>query len=152
MTHILVAFTLCTILGIRYTQFNTANTVLVMIGAVLPDLVKVGMLADWLGYGIWDYLWPIHLPVGSVIIAGMISLLFKEKKMAFLFFVLGIGTHFALDLLLYNVSGGIALFYPFYWGEWQLDLVTTDSYYTTIIALIFALFAYLLSRRFKAYT
>ncbi len=146
VTHIAVAYTLCTILGFKYREFNTANTVLVMVGAVIPDVVKVGIIADILGYGVWDYLWPIHLPVGSLIVAGMMSLLFQDKKKTLLFFTLGVATHYGLDLLLFNVSGGIALFYPFYWGQWQLDLVTTDSYYTTIIALVLALVVFLISR------
>lgn len=148
ITHIAVAYTLCTLLGLRYKQFNTANTVLVMVGAVIPDAVKVGMIFDLAGLGIWEYIWPLHLPVGSLIIITIIALLFKEKKSAFLFLLLGVATHFGLDLLLKNVAGGIILFYPFYWGSWQLGLVATDDYIITIISLVLALIAYLISRRY----
>ncbi|MCE5213849.1 MAG: metal-dependent hydrolase [Methanobacterium sp.] len=147
ITHIAVAYTLCALLGLKYKQFNTPNTVLVMIGAVIPDLVKVGMIFDYLGSGVWEYIWPLHLPIGSLIITTIMALLFKEKKSAFLFLLLGMVTHFGLDLLLENVGGGIILFYPFYWGGWQLNLVATDDYHITIISLVLALLAYLVSRR-----
>lgn len=145
ITHIAVAWTLCTILGFKYKQFNTTNTVLVMVGAVIPDAVKVGMIIEYLGYGTWDFITPLHLPMGSLIITAMITLLFKEKKTVFLFLLLGLATHFGLDLLLMNVTGGITLFYPFYWGQWQLDLVATNDYNITIVALAVALVVYLIS-------
>jgi hypothetical protein len=150
ITHIAVAYTLCTLLGIRYKQFNTANTVLVMVGAVIPDMVKVGMIFDFFNMGIWDYIRPIHLPIGSFIIITILALLFKEKKSVFLFLLLGVITHFGLDLLL--IGWGITLFYPFYWGQWQLGLVATDDYILTFISLVLALVAYLLSRRYGKFS
>lgn len=146
ITHIAAAYILCTILGFKYREFNMATTVLAMVGSVLPDVVKLGLIPDFLGYDIWDHIWVVHLPVGSLIIAGMVSLFFNDKKKAFMFLVLGVATHYALDLLLFNVSGGIALFYPFYWGEWQLNLFTTDNYYVTLFALLLALLVYLIFR------
>lgn len=146
ISHIAAAYILCTLLGFRYRQFNTANTVLAMIGAVLPDVVKLGLIFEFFGYDLFDRIWAVHLPVGSVIIAGMVSLFFQDKRTAFLFLVLGLTTHFVLDLLLYNVSGGIALLFPFYWGQYQLDLITTDNYYVTLVFLLLALTVYLISR------
>ena len=145
VAHIAAAYIICAVLAFRYRQFNTPNMVLVMVGAVLPDLVKVAMIGDVLGYSYWDLIWPMHLPVGSLLIAGMASLLFKERKTAFLFFILGVATHYILDLLLYNVSGGLALLFPFYWGTWQLDLFTTENYYFTLAVLLVALAVYLIS-------
>lgn len=147
ITHIAVAYTVCAILSIRYREFNTPNTVLVLVGAVLPDFIKASLIFEFLGYNVWDYLWPIHLPVGSFILAGIISLLFQDKRAAFLFLSLGVVVHFALDLLLFNVSGGIALFYPFYWGAWQLDLITTENIYVTLLALFTALVVYIIKNR-----
>ena len=146
ITHIAVAYTLCTILGFKYKQFNTANTVIAMVGSILPDLVKVGLVGEYFGFGIWNFLWPIHLPVGSLIIAGIISLLFQNKKTTFLFLSLGVATHYVLDMLNYNVSGGMALLYPFYWGQWQFHLISTDNFYLPLAALLLALIVYLISR------
>lgn len=153
ITHIAAAYILCTVLGFKYRQFNTPNTVLAMVGALLPDVVKLGLIGDILGYDIWDNIWAAHLPAGSLIIAGMVSLFFRDKRTAFLFLTLGVATHYALDLLLFNESGGIALFFPFYWGQWQLDLFTSDNYYVTLVALLLALLVYLISRwRVKTYS
>jgi len=147
VTHIAVAYILCTIIGFKYRQFNTSNTVLAMVGAVLPDVVKLGLVGEFLGYEVWDQIWAVHLPLGTLIIAGMVSLFFQDKRTAFLFFVLGAATHYTLDLLLFNVSGGIALLYPFYWEEWQLDLFTTENFHVPIVVLAVAVLTYLVSRR-----
>lgn len=149
ITHITVAWILCTVLGFRYKQFDTNNTVLVMVGAVIPDAVKIGMISDFLGYGAWDFILPLHMPAGALITTTMISLLFHEKKSAFLFLTLGLVTHFGLDLLLTSVSGGITIFYPFHWGQWQLNLISNVDYNINIIALSLALVVYLISWEVK---
>ena len=41
MAHIAFAFILCALLALRWPVFGGRNTVLVMIGAVLPDIFKV---------------------------------------------------------------------------------------------------------------
>lgn len=147
IVHLGVAYIICTVLSYRYKIFDTPNTVLVMVGSVIPDLVKLGIITDLLGYGLWDYLWPIHLPIGGFIIAGIISLLMKDKKTAFLLLAMGVVLHFLMDLLLYNVSGGITLFFPFYWGSWQMDLFTTENIYPAILISIVALVVYLIKYR-----
>lgn len=146
ITHIAVAWTLCTIMGFKYKQFNPANTALAMVGSVLPDLIKISILTEYLGYGVWDFIAPIHLPAGSLVIAAMVAIFFKEKKTVFLFLAFGLITHYGLDLLLRNISGGIYLFYPFYWGQWQLGWIATDDYHITILALAVAFLVYLVSR------
>lgn len=146
ITHIAVAYILCTLLGFKYKEFNTGNTALTMVGSVIPDFIKVGIITEYLGIGVWDFIAPIHLPIGSFIIAGILSLFFKERKTAFLFLSLGVITHYGLDLLLRNVSGGIYLFYPLYWGQWQLGLVATDDFTISMVALIVAVVVYMISR------
>ena len=78
ITHIAVAWTICMILGLKYKQFNASNTMIVLVGALLPDIYKLYLLNPHL---LQYILIPIHIPTGSFIIAGMISLFFKEKKM-----------------------------------------------------------------------
>lgn len=143
ITHIAAAYILCTLLGFKYKQFNTSNTVIAMVGALIPDIIKINIILEYLGFNLWDFLNPIHLPIGSFIIAGMISLFFEEKKVVFLFLSLGVVTHYALDVLL--VGGGMYLLYPFYWGHWQFELIPNTDFTITIFALILALMVYIIS-------
>jgi hypothetical protein len=38
---------------------------LVMVGALIPDLVKIGLGFELLGMDVWDFVAPFHTPVGS---------------------------------------------------------------------------------------
>lgn len=50
--------------------------------------------------------------------------------------------HYALDVLLIHVSGGLVLLYPLSWGVWALQLVRPDNWLGTTILVAAALFAY----------
>ncbi len=142
IVHVAVTWSLCRVLRFKYPQFNPGNTALAMAGSVLPDVVKMGILFDLLGHDWWDYIYALHEPVGSFLVAGLASLLFKEKKTAFLFFSLGILTHYALDILMIQVSDGLYLFYPVSWLGFHLDLFTNDDYLIWLLALAVALVVY----------
>lgn len=145
ITHIAVAWILCRLLRYRYRSFNPENTMLVMVGALIPDIVKVAIPFQAMGWNIWNIIEPVHLPAGSFIIAGMASLLFHDRKTAFSMLGLGVFTHYILDLTLKNVGQGIYLFYPFYWGSWQLGWTTSEDYHVTAAALVLALLLYIVS-------
>ena len=85
VVHVLVAWTLCTILGFKYKQFNTPNTVIAMIGSLLPDIFKIIIPLQYLGVYIGNFIYPIHLPIGSLIIASIITLFLKKEKLCFYF-------------------------------------------------------------------
>ncbi len=119
---------------------------IVIAGALIPDIFKVVIGLQFLGIDVKDYFEPIHMPTGSVIVAGMISLFFPAKKKTFLFLGLGVLTHYVLDLLLEHVSGGIYLLFPFSWGQWQLELTTSSDYLITLLALAIAGLVYLIGR------
>ncbi len=145
VVHVAVAWSLCRILRFKYPQFNQPNTVLVMVGSVFPDALKVSILFELMGQDWWDYIYVVHLPIGSFLLAGIASLLFQKKKEAFLFLSLGIITHYALDLLLIQMGYGMYLFYPASWMGFTMNLVPNDDYYITIVALIIAIVVYVLS-------
>lgn len=146
IVHLAVVWIVCRLLRLRYPQFNPANTVLVMVGSLFPDAIKISILAELAGYNVWDYIYVLHLPVGTFLLAGIAALFFQEKKMAFLFLSMGIVVHYLLDLLLIQVGYGMALFYPVNWTGFTLNLVPNDDYYITILALFLALMVYLVSR------
>lgn len=146
ITHIVVAWTICRVLRFKYDTFDSANTMIVIAGALIPDLVKLVLALKLIGIGVYDYLAAIHLPAGSFVIAAMISLLFPKKKQTFLLLGLGVLTHYALDLILEHVSGGIYLFYPFSWWQWQLELTNSSDYLITLLALAIAGLVYLIGK------
>lgn len=145
VTHVAVAWTLCRVLSFKYKEFNSANTLIVITGALIPDISKVALGLRLLGIDS-DYFATIHVPTGSLIVAGIFSLLFPEKKKAFLFLGLGILTHYILDGLLEHVSGGMYLLFPFSWWSWQLELTTSADYWVTLIAVSIAVIVYLIGR------
>lgn len=149
ITHIVVAWTLCMILEFKFKQFTTENTVIVMIGALIPDIFKIYILLELIRIYKADFIAPIHMPVGSLIMVSIISLFFKEKKMVFMLLILGVTTHYALDSLLTYISGGMMLLFPFSWATWQIKIIPIDDYNTMIIALILAAIVYTVSVHYK---
>jgi hypothetical protein len=148
LAHVLFAYVLCSVLGLKYKVFaNKGNTALVMVGALIPDLVKIGLGFDLIGMAVWDFVAPLHTPVGSVLSAGLIALLFTEFFIVFALLVVGFTTHFVLDLLLGHVSGGMPLFFPVSWTEYQLGLIHSDNYWAALILLVFAAFLFVLQNR-----
>ncbi len=146
VTHIAVAWTLCRVLNFKFKEFNAANTLIVITGALIPDISKVVLGLRLLGIDASDYFATIHLPTGSLLVAGIVSLLFPEKKKAFLFLGLGILTHYILDSILEHVSGGIYLLFPFNWWQWQLEITNSSDYWITLLAVSIAGLVYLIGR------
>jgi hypothetical protein len=141
ITHVLVAWSLATILGFRFKQFSQNNVAIVMLGALIPDIYKVTLVLESFGINVQGFLSPIHLPVGSLLIAAIISLFFIEKRLIFLFLAIGIGTHYALDLLLF--SGGMEIFYPFSTLKFQIGIISVTDFSITILSIILASIVFL---------
>jgi hypothetical protein len=146
LAHVLFAYILCSVLGMKFRLFTKDNTAIVMVGALIPDLVKIGLGFDLFGIAVWDFLAPLHTPIGSVLSAGLIALLFAEVFIVFGLFILGATTHFVLDLLLGHVSGGMLLFFPVSWQEYQLGLIHSDNYGVALILLFLAAFMFVLQK------
>ncbi len=49
LAHVLFAYVLCKVSGIRF-KFNNENTAIVMVGSLIPDVVKIGMSFDFVRY------------------------------------------------------------------------------------------------------
>lgn len=143
--HVASAWILCRILSLKYKEFNTANTVLVMIGSILPDLYKIFIFYP----GMENYLMIFHLPIGTLIVAGMLSIFFHDKKKAFLLFTLGFITHYVLDMLQMDFNGGMFIFYPFNWYQLTFGLISTDNWYFTLLILGIAVLVYVATKYIK---
>ena len=106
---------------------------LVVIGALIPDLVKISLAFTWLGLNNPHIFYPLHTPIGALIFGGLFSLFFIDSKKVFIFLSFGILSHFILDIILVHVAGGIKLIFPFSWDEWQIYLMRSDDYFVTIL-------------------
>jgi hypothetical protein len=147
LAHVLFAYILCSILGLKFRVFNRENTAVVMIGALLPDIVKVGLGFDLIGVEVWDFIAPLHTPVGSLFVAALISVFFYETGIVLLLLISGFTTHYLLDLLLGHVSGGMCLFFPFSWHEYQLGVIHSDNYGVALILTCVAAFVFVVQNR-----
>jgi len=133
-----------TLIGWVTGKFTKKDIGLVVIGALIPDLVKINIAFVLFRLDHHYFFDPIHTPIGAFLIGGIISLFFKDYKKAFIAFSIGIATHFIFDFFLVHVAGGIKLLYPLSWKGWQIYLIRSDDYYMTIIALLFAIIVFLL--------
>jgi len=117
---------------------------LVVIGSLIPDISKLYLLFDrLLPEKTIDFFLPIHTPFGAVLIACIIGLFFPDIKKAFIPLIIGVATHFILDLFLLNVSGGMPLLFPLSWEGWHLDIIRSDDYTMTILAIVAAVVVYI---------
>lgn len=151
IVHICVAYLVCRIIYFKYPLFDSPNTILAMVGALLPDIIKLQIIFSQFGIDLMDFLPVFHIPLTSFIVAGIVSLFFENKKIAFLFLVIGAISHFAMDSLLVSVGEGMYLFFPFSWQTFHLDLISPDDYLITTVILTLTFFVYFLGLWIKKY-
>ncbi|MGZ4853371.1 MAG: metal-dependent hydrolase [Halobacteriota archaeon] len=144
MGHVAFVFIVCALLALKWPVFGGRNTVLVMIGALLPDLFKFYLPLQLIGVNAVDVLALFHIPVGTLLVCGLCALLFEAgtRKRVFLLFAFGMVTHYALDVLLISVTGGLMLGYPLSWEMWQLDVVRPNNWLGTTILVAAAFLVY----------
>jgi hypothetical protein len=58
-------------------------------------------------------------------------------------------THYALDVLLISVTGGLMLAYPLSWEMWQLDLVRPNNWLGTTILVAGAVLVWLVLQAWR---
>ena len=146
LSHVLLAWIICQILSLKFKFFGGKNTAIVMVGALIPDLIKFGLLFQWMDIDIWAFIVPLHTPAGAIVSAAVISLFFEEKMNAFKLLLFGVATHFLFDLPLAHVSGGMRMLFPFHWAQYQVYIIPTDDYIVPILASAIALVIYVVKR------
>lgn len=118
LTHALVGYALGTLLSLQYDWLDRRWVTVVMVGATLPDIDKVHLFVSdpatqqLLGIPFtWELL---HLPVGTLVVCLLGSLLVGDqyRRRVFGLLVLGASTHYGLDALAVFTSG---YSYPFLW-------------------------------------
>ncbi len=139
IAHILVAWICSKLFQMRFKKISDKQIILVMVGAVLPDIVAVNYLTSWIGINASGFLLPFHTPVGSMIVAAIVSLMFSKNSRALYLMIAGIATHFALDALLLHAGGGMVLLFPFSWTwGFQLNFIPSDSWIPVTIGVLAA--------------
>lgn len=151
MAHVAFVFILCALLALKWPVFGGRNTVLVMIGALLPDLFKLSLPLRLIWVNAGDALMLFHIPIGTLLVCGLCALLFEvgTRERVFLLFAFGMVTHYALDALLISVTGGLVLLYPLSWETWQLDLVRPDNWLGTTILVTVAIVVWLMLKAWR---
>ncbi len=120
LTHAFIGYSIGIILSWRYKRIRTPQVTAIMVGAALPDLVRIRLLLDpikieqYLGI---PFSWgPLHTAGGVLIIIAIGSLLTvpKDSKMIFILLAIGAISHLFLDSLLITASGySYAVLWPF---------------------------------------
>ena len=117
---------------------------LIVIGSLIPDLVKINLLFIGLNLNDHQFFEALHTPIGAILVAGILALLFNDARKAFIPLIIGISTHFILDFFLVHVHGGMKLLFPFNWEGWQYSLIRSDDYRMTIVTILAAFLIYII--------
>ncbi|WP_311171833.1 hypothetical protein [Halobellus ordinarius] len=109
LTHVLLAYALG-VLAVRLTSLPDRYLPVVMVGAVMPDVMKATVLLDIsVGSisGIPYSFWAVHTLGGAVVLGGIGALTIRDsdRGVAFLSLVGGGTTHLFLDLFVIRVDG-----------------------------------------------
>ena len=117
-THVLAGYVIGVLLSWRYEWVTYPFITVVMIGATLPDLSRVGLVvpADAVSVllGVpWSWT-PLHRIGGTAVVVLLGALLVPKRHRRAVGVLLAVGafSHYALDLFLYKPSG---LTGPFLW-------------------------------------
>ena len=130
-------------LGLPYIAaklLRIKNVRLVLLGAIIPDIARLGVLIRKFTYigqvNTYSYLEPFHSPFMFLLIALTISLLSKQSKKAMQLLVFGGATHFFLDALEKNFGFMKFLFYPFILKTFSFQLFWPESSISILLMAI----------------
>ncbi|MFC7231869.1 metal-dependent hydrolase [Saliphagus sp. GCM10025308] len=134
LTHLLVGYSIGTLLSFRYERLRPAHVSLVMVGAASPDLNRIelvvsdGFVARVFGLPFsWE---PLHTLVGSALVTGLLVLLVtpEQRKWAVALVAVGVVSHHVLDLLLITPAGQS---YAVFWPILEYRVPSGDLYQST---------------------
>lgn len=120
---------------------------LVVVGTLLPDLVKIQLIFDFLNADTQHFFDALHTPIATIFVALAISTLFPDIIEAFILLYTGALSHYFLDFFLEHPYGGMRLLYPFSWNEYQIHLIPSTNYWMTVVAIIIAIIFYVIFKK-----
>jgi hypothetical protein len=134
LTHVLTAYALAALPSLLDDRLTSATTTVAMVGAVLPDLNRIGLLvpsdaveaALGVPFG-WDALSTVG---GVAVVATLVTLLVppRLRRRTAAMLVLGAGSHLCLDYLLLFPSGYT---HPYLWPVTAAGLPGPNLYLST---------------------
>jgi hypothetical protein len=155
LSHAFVAFTIVTLLRLRYDWLTSQYVTVGMAGAFIPDIAKLDLVVDstvvaaaldvpfsWFG---------IHTLGGSLVavLVGVVAVASGERKRVLGLLSLGAASHLLADALLLKASGrSYPLLYPLtqYYPPTPGLYLSTDPWPSVVTGVV-ALAAWLLVRR-----
>ena len=153
LTHVLVAYAVLTVAGWRIEWLTPRWVALGTVGALLPDLNQLGRLLSGpaierlvglpFAYG------ALHTIGGVTLLAGLLALLFAQRRRAFAALAAGGLSHLLLDVLKIHADGRAGPWlYPFSWRRHPApDLYVSADPRVLAAALVLATAAFVVDRR-----
>ncbi|AEM56984.1 metal-dependent hydrolase [Haloarcula hispanica N601] len=138
LSHAFIAFTICTLLSLRYDWLSGEYVTVGMAGAFIPDMAKIKLLVDaatveatldipfdWLG---------VHTLGGALVavLVGVVVVNRSDRRRVFGLLSLGATSHLFADALLLKASGRS---YEVLWPLTQYHPPTPGLYLSTDIWL-----------------
>lgn len=157
LAHVLAAYAVFRLAGLRWKWITRPYVTVGMVGSIVPDVMKVGILVDdssienLLGL---PFSWfPLHTAGGVLVSCAIGGLLVEsgERRRVFGLLVAGAGTHLLLDGLLRKPTGrSDPLLWPLTWYRPPTPgLYLSTEAWPTAAALVFAVAAWLVWRRYS---
>lgn len=136
LSHAFIAYTLCTLLALRYEWLTPQYVTIGMAGAFIPDLAKIDLVVDSNSIAAvldapFDW-FALHTLGGALvaILVGVVLVHSAERRRVFTLLAIGAGSHLAADALLLKASG---LSNPLLWPLTSTLLPTPGLYRSTDI-------------------
>ncbi len=138
LTHVLLGWVAVELISIKY-PWAMKYRALVLVGAILPDIGNFAVLMGETGANELYYLFmPLHSIVGSLLLVGVLTMIFKGeyRKKVFLLLTAGVATHLAADYFIIFLDGKVPLFFPFTFEKVGYDLFLQEGRGFLIVALV----------------
>ncbi|ODS37914.1 MAG: hypothetical protein A7316_08875 [Candidatus Altiarchaeales archaeon WOR_SM1_86-2] len=145
VAHIALGWIIYLVLHMRYEGVERYRAV-ILLGSILPD-AKVFLAAPMMFFNMnaaESIMVVMHSPLGAFLLGVFTASFFKDFKVVLALFVIGIASHFALDITMYPFGGvhHYLLLYPLSYEPigieafWAVDCLTLGL---VILAIIMTL-------------
>ncbi|MDI6655375.1 MAG: hypothetical protein QME59_05755 [Candidatus Hydrothermarchaeota archaeon] len=148
VSHVLIGLIICEL-------FNVKKKSLVLLGALLPDLIRYTYLPaaflnlppSTINYMDW-FVVVAHLPVGIFLLTLFVSSFFSYnyKRTASLISA-GWISHLSADFTTKHFNGGYSFLFPYSFQKYELDLLWTEQYYIVLMLSAAALLLIKLTKK-----